>query len=129
MRDVGDLAATGNADVTVDDDGRLHVAKLMAIPEPPSLVDLRKRTAAILPRVDLPELILEVMGWVPDLEAAFTSVSGGVSRLHDLNISIDACLTGAALNIGFSPVVNKGVEALERGRLSHVVSSPVRVRA
>jgi hypothetical protein len=66
---------------------------------------------------------------VPDLEAAFTSVSGGVSRLHDLNISIDACLTGAALNIGFSPVVNKGVEALERGRLSHVVSSPVRVRA
>lgn len=39
-----------------------------AIEEPPSLVDLRERTTAMPPRVELPE--------------AFTVVSGGRSRLQ-----------------------------------------------
>lgn len=43
----------------VDEAGLPHVPKLTAVPEPPSLVDLRKRVAAKLPRLDLPEVILE----------------------------------------------------------------------
>ena len=38
----------------------------------------------MLPRVDLPELILEVMGWLPAFAGAFTGISGGQSRMNDL---------------------------------------------
>ncbi len=106
--------------VTVDDDGKLHVASLKAIPEPPSLIDLRKRVQAMLPCVDLPEVLLEVMGWVPGFVAAFTSISGGRAQLADLDVSIAACLTAQALNIGYTPVATRGIEALEAARLSHV---------
>ena len=46
-----------NEALSVDDDGRLHVERLQAIPEPPSLVALRRQVSAMLPRVDLPEVI------------------------------------------------------------------------
>jgi hypothetical protein len=38
-----------------------------AVDEPPSLVDLRNRTTPMLSRVELPEMILEVMSWVPEM--------------------------------------------------------------
>ena len=109
-----------NEALTVDDDGRIHVERLHAIPEPASLVELRRQVNAMLPRVDLPEVILEVMAWEPRFVAAFTAASGGQTRLADLHVSIAACLTAHALNIGYSPIVKKGVEALERDRVSHV---------
>lgn len=105
---------------SVDDDGRLHVERLQAVPEPPSLVELRRQVNAMLPTVDLPEVILEVMAWEPRFVAAFTAASGGQARLGDLHVSIAACLTAQALNIGYAPIVKKGVEALERDRISHV---------
>ncbi|MGE5135249.1 MAG: Tn3 family transposase [Gemmatimonadota bacterium] len=55
------LAAS--TEVTVDDAGKIHLTGIKAIEEPPSLVDLRARTTAMLPRVELPEVILEVMSW------------------------------------------------------------------
>jgi TnpA family transposase len=109
-----------NTAVGVDDDGRLHVERLVAIPEPPSLVDLRRQVTAMLPRVDLPEVILEVMAWQPGFVAAFTAASGGQSRLADLHVSIAACLTAQALNIGYAPIAKPGVDALEPARISHV---------
>jgi len=65
-------------------------------------------------------VILEVMSWHPGFVQAFTSVSGGRARLADLEVTIAACLSAHAMNIGFDPIVKKGVAALERGRLSHV---------
>jgi hypothetical protein len=65
-------------------------------------------------------VILEVIIWEPTFVAAFTAASGGRPRLTDLHVSIAACLTAHALNIGCSPSVKKGVEALERDRVSHV---------
>ncbi len=109
-----------NPDVRVDDAGKIHLTGVKAIEEPPSLVDLRSHTTAMLPRVELPEAILEVMSWVPELAEAFTAVSGGRSRLKDLPISIAACLTAHSLNVGYRPIAKKGAEALERSRLSHV---------
>jgi len=85
--------------VTVDAEGRLHVKKLDAVPDPPSLVDLRNRVQAMLPRVDLPEVILEVMAWHPDFAQAFTSVSGGQTRLADLHVTIAAALTAAGCEV------------------------------
>ena len=43
-----------NTEVRIDDDGKIHLTGVKAIEEPPSLVDLRARTTAMLPRVDLP---------------------------------------------------------------------------
>ena len=91
-----------------------------------SRADLRSRTAAMLPRVDLPEVILEVMSWAPELAEAFTPVSGGRSRLDDLPVWVAACLAAHAMNIGYRPVAKKGVPALERARLSHVFQNYVR---
>lgn len=42
---------------SVDEDGELHVAALAALLDPPSLIDLRRRVAAMMPRVDLPEMV------------------------------------------------------------------------
>ena len=76
--------------------------RLLSIPDPPSLVDLRRRVTAMLPRVDLPEVILEGMAWCPGFVAAFTAAAGGQSRLVDLDGSIAAWLTAQALNVGFN---------------------------
>lgn len=105
--------------VTVDADGRLHLAKDDALDEPPSLVDLRARTSAMLPEVDLPEMILELMALYPGFPAAFTSISGSTSRLADLHVSVAALLAAHALNVGFGPVT-AGADALTRDRLAHV---------
>ncbi|MCA1682007.1 MAG: Tn3 family transposase, partial [Actinobacteria bacterium] len=118
-RQAGDRLKVNPA-VRVDDDGKVHLSGVKAIEEPPSLVDLRKRTAAMLPRVDLPEVIVEVMAWEPEIAAAFTAASGGRSRLGDLDTSIAACLAAHSMNVGYRPVSKKGVPALERSRLSHV---------
>jgi hypothetical protein len=75
LRDLAVQVSAGTVDATVDAEGRLHLPKLSAIPEPPSLADLRKRVSA-MPRVDLPEVILEVMAWVPEFTSAFTLASG-----------------------------------------------------
>ncbi|GAA0382808.1 Tn3 family transposase [Micromonospora fiedleri] len=105
--------------VTVDADGRLHLAKDDALDEPQSLVDLRARTSAMLPEVDLPEMILELMALYPAFPAAFTSISGSTSRLGDLHVSVAALLTAHALNVGLGPVI-AGADALTRDRLAHV---------
>jgi len=78
-REVGGRLAV-NTEVTVDDDGKIHLTGLKAVEEPPSLVDLRARTTAMLPCVDLPEVLLEVMSWAPEIGEAFTAASGGRSR-------------------------------------------------
>ncbi len=99
------------------------MAALAAVPEPPSLVDLRDRVEALLPRVDLPEVVLEVMGWEPGFIEAFTSLSGGGPRMADLDISIAACLTAQAMTIWYRPITRKGVPALQHDRLSHVAQT------
>lgn len=116
-REVGG-ALLVNTEVRVDDAGKIHLTGVKAVEEPPSLVDLRRRTTAMLPRVDLPEVVLEVMSWVPELATAFTAVAGGRSRLEDLPTSIAACLAAHSMNVGYRPITRKGVPALERSRLS-----------
>jgi TnpA family transposase len=115
-----------NPDARVDGSGKIHLSGVKAIEEPPSLVDLRARTTVMLPRVELPGVILEVMSWVPELAEAFTAASGGRSRLKDLPVSIAACLAAHSMNVGYRPIAKKGIEALERSRLSHVFQNYVR---
>ncbi len=109
-----------NTAVSVDDAGKVHVAGVKAIEEPASLVELRKRVAAMMPRVDISEAILEVLGWYPPFLAGLTSISGSGSRLADMDITVAACLTGQALNITYTPIAVPGVPSLERHRIGYV---------
>jgi len=54
---------------------RLSVESLEALDIPDSLTELREVTAAMLPRIDLPELLLEVHAWTGFLDA-YVHVSG-----------------------------------------------------
>ncbi|MEG8184606.1 transposase [Nocardia terpenica] len=78
---------------SVDSDGRLHLAALAAVPDLPSLVDLRRRTAAMIPRVGLPELV-----WHPGFTESFTHVAGTSTRVADLGVSVAAVLCAQAMN-------------------------------
>lgn len=116
------LDDTGS-DLSVDDAGRVHLAALAAVPEPDSLVVLRRTVGGMLPRVDLSQIVLEVMGWEPGFVEAFRSWSGSDARLDGLDISIAACLVAQAMNVGYTPMVNRSIPALHRDRLSHVAQT------
>lgn len=107
------------------DDGRLHFAALEPEPESASLLDLRAAVNAMLPRVDLPEVLLEVFSWT-GADQAFTSVTGGEARLKDLHVTIVALLVAHGCNVGYTPVIG-GVDALKYGRLSHVDQTYLRL--
>ncbi|MET7503281.1 Tn3 family transposase [Streptomyces microflavus] len=114
-----------NAQIVFGDDGRLHFAALEPEPEPASLLDLRAAVNAMLPRVDLPEVLLEVFSWT-GADQEFTSVTGGEARLKDLHVTIAALLVAHGCNVGYTPVIS-GVDALKYGRLSHVDQTYLRL--
>lgn len=114
-----------NAQISFDDDGRLHFAALEPEFEPVSLLDLRAAVNAMLPRVDLPEVLLEVFSWT-GADQAFTSVTGSEARLKDLPVTIAALLVAHGCNVGYTPVIS-GVHALKYGRLSHVDQTYLRL--
>jgi hypothetical protein len=101
-------------------------AAVAAIPDPASLVDLRRRVEAMLPRIDLSELVLEVMSWHPSFIEAFTHTSGNEARVADLGLSVAAVLCAHAKNVGVGPVTTPGIDALTRDRLHHVDHNYVR---
>ncbi|GGW28958.1 hypothetical protein GCM10010340_03250 [Streptomyces griseoloalbus] len=107
--------------IEVQDDGRvkLNVDKLGALGEPKSLTWLRKRVEKMLPKIDLPDLLFEVNAWTGFLDA-FVHLGDGTTRMKDLPTSVVALLVSEACNIGLTPVVNPGYEALTRARLVHV---------
>jgi TnpA family transposase len=117
-----------NAAVRVDqEDGRdtLTVAGLDKLEEPPSLLTLRDHVLARLPRVDLPEVLLEIHART-GFAHAFTHISEGAARVADLPVSLCAVLLAEACNIGLEPVVRSDVSALTRGRLSWVQQNYLR---
>ena len=113
----GTLDTTTAAEI--DADGRFHLERINAVVDPASLTELRRRCRAMLPRIDIGELILDVKGWLPQFLAAFTAASGGDARLDGLDVTIAAALTAQALNVGYTPVVSDDA-ALTRARISHV---------
>jgi len=96
-------------------DGRdtLTVTGLDKLEEPPSLLALRDQVQALLPRVDLPEVLLEIHART-GLRTNFTHISEGAARVADLPVSLCAVLLAEACNIGLEPVVRSDVPALTR---------------
>lgn len=97
----------------------LSLEPLDKIDDPPSLIALRAAIDGLLPRLDLPELILEVHART-DFAAAFTHASEGAARAEDVATTICAVLVAEATNTGFEPLVRLDAPALRRSRLSWV---------
>ena len=117
-----------NRAVRVDDQGGRATVALTALErldEPATLVSLRAEVAALLPRVDLPEVLLEVAAWTGFADE-FTHVSEGVTRVDDLTTSVCAVLIAEACNIGLEPLVRPQTPAQTRGRLAWVAQNYLR---
>lgn len=111
-----------NTDVRIEviqGKSRVVLTALDKLEEPASLETLRGQVHSLLPRIDLPELLLEVNTWTGFADV-FTHFSEGGSRVEDLTTSICAVLIAEACNIGLEPVVQWGVPALTRDRLTWV---------
>jgi TnpA family transposase len=86
---------------------------------------LRHAVKSRLPRVDLPEVLLEIAkktGFI----AAFTHINEGNARANDLEISICAVLLAQACNTGLEPFVREDIPALKRDRLIWVDQNYIR---
>jgi TnpA family transposase len=103
----------------------LTLSGLDRLEEPPSLLKLRDAMLRRLPRVDLPELLLEIHART-GFAHAFTHISEGDARVVDLPISLCAVLLAQACNIGLEPVVRADIPALTRSRLSWVQQNYLR---
>jgi TnpA family transposase len=111
-----------NAAVRLEADGTdldLTVSPLDKLDEPASLKALRAAVAIRLPRVDLPEILLEIdarTGFASD----FSHASEGGARVEDLSTSVCAVLVAEACNTGLEPLIRPDHPALRRGRLGWV---------
>ena len=86
---------------------------------------LREAVAGRLPRVDLPELVLEIEARTGFVDA-FTHASEAGSRIGGLGTSISAVLIAEACNTRFEPLVCPDIPALRRSRLSWIKHNYVR---
>jgi len=113
-----------NASVQVDG-GDLVLSALDKLEQPASLVALKAAAAARLPRVDLPELLLEMHARTGFADG-FTHASEGGARAGGVTTSICAVLLAEACNTGFEPLIRGDIPALGRSRLSWVRQNYVR---
>lgn len=93
--------------------------------ETPTYLRLRDQADAMLPRVDLPELLLEIhlrTGFADE----FTHLSETGPRVQDLPLSVCAALLAEACNIGLEPLIRKDSPALSRDRLGWVQQNYLR---
>ncbi len=92
---------------------------------PPSLALLSKQVDALLPSVDLTELLLEIHAHTGFTDE-FIHVSESNARTEELSISVCAVLLAEACNIGLEPLIKHHVPALTRHRLNWVKQNYLR---
>jgi TnpA family transposase len=101
---------------TIGDRTELVLSPLEALEEPASLIALRNEIRARMPRVDLPEILLEIAARTGCMEA-FTHLTERTARAADLTTSLCAVLMAEACNTGPEPFVRQDTPALKRDRL------------
>ena len=113
--------------LTETDEGKteLSLAALERLDEPESLLALRTAVANLMPRVDLPEILLEVAAR-SGFSSAFTHVSERNARADNFATSLCAVLLGDACNTGLEPLIRSDIPALRRDRLSWVGQNYIR---
>ncbi len=110
---------------TINDKQELVLSPLDKLDEPASLIALRDKIANMLPRVELPELMLEIAART-NFTDAFTHISERSARAAELPISLCAVLMAEACNTGLEPLIRGDVTALKRDRLSWVDQNYIR---
>ena len=103
----------------------LVLSPLDKLDEPASLVLLRSEIRARMPRVDLPEILLEIAARTGCMDA-FTHLTERTARAVDLIVSLCAVLLAEACNTGPEPFVRQDMPALRRDRLLWVDQNYVR---
>jgi TnpA family transposase len=103
----------------------LVLSGLDKLDEPPSLLALKTLVAQRLPRVELPELLLEVQAWT-GFASDFTHVNEHGARADDLPTSVCAVLLAEACNVGLEPLVRPEYPALTRARLAWIQQNYLR---
>ena len=103
----------------------LVLSPLDKLQEPASLVALRQEIRARMPRVDLPEILLEIAARTGCMDA-FTHLTQRTARATDLTTSLCAVLLAEACNTGPEPLVRQDTPALRRERLLWVDQNYVR---
>ncbi|MCB5194997.1 Tn3 family transposase [Deefgea salmonis] len=103
----------------------LSLGALDKLDEPPSLLQLRAAVADLMPRVDLPEILLEVAART-GFTSAFAHVSERNARADNFATSLCAVLLGDACNTGLEPLIRADIPALRRDRLSWVSQNYIR---
>ena len=104
----------------------LILSPLDKLDEPPSLIALRAAVLARLPRVELPEILLEIAARTGFTDA-FTHLTERAARAADLTTSLCAVLLAEACNTGPEPLIRTDEPALKRDRLSWVDQNYLRV--
>jgi TnpA family transposase len=102
---------------TVNGKRELILSSLDKLEEPLSLVALRAAVTARLPRVELPEILIEIAART-NFIGAFTHVTQATARAADLSTSLCAVLLAEACNTGYEPLVRDDIPALQLDRLS-----------
>jgi TnpA family transposase len=110
---------------TVAGKPELVLSPLDKLEEPPSLVALRNEVQTRMPRVDLPEILLEIAARTGCTDA-FTHLTERTARAADLTTSLCAVLLAEACNTGPEPFVRQDTPALRRDRLLWVDQNYVR---
>lgn len=110
---------------TVGGKTELVLSALDKVEEPASLLALREAVTARLPRVDLPEILLEIATRTQFADA-FTHITERSARATGLATSLCAVLLAEACNTGPEPLVRHDDPALKRERLSWVNQNYVR---
>ena len=109
----------------VGGDPDLVLSPLDKLEEPESLVALRGAVDARMPRVDLPELVLEIQARTGFADA-FCHASEARARAQDIATSVCAVLVSEACNTGLEPMIKSDVAALRRSRLGWVKQNYIR---
>ena len=118
----------GNPDARIERRNKrdeLVLTPLDKIERPPSLIALQSAISARMPKIDLPDVMLEVAARSSFAEA-FTHVSERHARVEDFTTSLCGALIAQACNIGFEPLVRTDQPALSRARLSWVSQNFIR---
>jgi hypothetical protein len=117
-----------NASLRIEEvagDADLVLSPLDKLEKPQSLLDLRSAVDATMPRVDLPELVLEIHVRTGFIDA-FCHASEARARAQDIATSVSAVLVSEACNTGLEPMIRADVPALRRSRLGWVKQNYIR---
>ena len=108
-----------------NDRDELVLSPLDKIEQPPSLIALHTAIAARMPRIGLPDILLEIAARTGFADA-FTHVSERQARVEDFATTLCGALIAQACNIGFEPIIRTDQPALSRARLSWLSQNFIR---